>query len=510
MESIASMTVDIKHFESQLESITLQNNLEDIIKVIKEFQEKNFNKKVKGRSKKSKNKLQDDQDLNILIQGIIQRQLKKYIDVIESNLKKYWYTDMESKLYNFLSDLRINWDFFEPYFKVDDSVDILENSIHEYILDLKKQRSQIEIDELMDKISNSFEYWPTQKAQRCLELAKFLEQEKEIEQSLVEIQKTLIKYNIENSLESGNLTTLEKKFPLLLDEEKNKILLPLLKEKITVINKQENNIKLNEYLDKLEETIIRGGVWDQSIEEMIFPLLYKIDMEDISNIFRRLLALIKMYYTKDEANNSIHTLYPELKLEDKLATIDVTYEGVWTLNILFKGNWIPGYRLKDITELTKVEFVQEGEWKNRKFKCFSWSLTGLIPFGTILKLTNKKEIIYSIITNQNTSHIRDIDLTDIDERIIKNLYENDKKDHQSFINYKIDDKFVQFLDTLIQNDPLFIKIMLKMISIDKNRVTKLTNIEYYSFQKNGAEYKSKLDKIKDEKFILYIDRLLAK
>ena len=49
-----------------------------------------------------------------------------------------------------------------------------------------------------------------------------------------------------------------------------------------------------------------------------------------------------------------------------------------------------------------------------------------------------------------------------------------------------------------------------MISTDKNRVTKLVNTSSYIIQEKGLEYKVNLDETKDKKFILYIDKLIAK
>lgn len=510
MESVASMSADITLLESQLESITLQNKLEDIITIINNYQEQNESKQRKKRSRKPNKKQDSPDELESLIQESIQRQIKKYIEVIESNLKKYWYTDMESKLYAFLSDLKINWEFFEPFFNVDESLDVLEGSVHAYILDLKKQRSQIEIDELLEKISNTFEYWPSQKAHRCLELAEFLDQKEEIEQSLIDIQKTLINYNIENSADSNTLKTLEKKFPLLVDNEKNKDLVPLLKERIAVLEKNEYNSQINSNLEVLEETIVRGGFWDQSIESKIIKDIQNIDPVDAIEFFKRMIQLIHLYYSEKQNSNSIYDLYPELQFQGKMASINITYEGIWSLQVFYKGAWYPGYRLKDQPDFAQVEFNQDGEWKNRKFKCFSWSLIGKMPLGAIIKLINKKERVYLIITHQNLAHIRDINLTEIDENVIKNLSQ-DTKDTSKIPTFDKDDEHERnMLENLIQSDALYIKIALKMLSVDKNRVAKVSTILQGIVEEKGLEIQSKLDKTKDKKFIAYIDKFIPR
>ena len=427
MESLSPTNTQINSLESDFQTLTIQSNLLDIINLIKRYQDEFSNKNKKQTKKVITKKKTNVSDIDLLVQSVIQKQIKNYIDKIESNLKKYWYTDMELKLYSFLTDLKINWGFFEPYFQIDESIDYLEETIYTYVLDLKKHRSELEIDELLKIISNTLDYWPIQKAQRCLELAAIVDRKDELEHTLIDIQKQEILYNIENSNNSNVLTTLEKKYPLFQDSNNNKDILELLKLKIEKITQQESYSTIDDILNILEETIVQGSVWDQTKEQEAISKFSKLDLNQQNEFFKRFIQLLKFYYSESRKSNSIINIYPELTCHQQLLFIDLTYEGVWSLDVYFKGAWIPGYRLKDQSDFTNVAFEQNGEWKNRKFKCFSWTLKGKIPNGTILKLTNKKEILCQIITKTTLNHVRDINLTSIDENLIKNLFNNLKE-----------------------------------------------------------------------------------
>ena len=125
MQSISSISEQSKTMEAKLDKITIQNKLQDIIDIINEFQCESEYSIGKKNNFKERSVI-ENQELNLLVQTIIQKQIKSYIDKLESSLKKYWYTDIESKLYIFLTDLKQNWIFFQLFFQVDDSLDFLE------------------------------------------------------------------------------------------------------------------------------------------------------------------------------------------------------------------------------------------------------------------------------------------------------------------------------------------------------------------------------------------------
>ena len=153
--------------------------------------------------------------------------------------------------------------------------------------------------------------------------------------------------------------------------------------------------------------------------------------------------------------------------------IHLDYEGTWILNVFFKGKWIPAYRLKESSAFTNLVFNQEGEWKNRKIKCFSWALEGLNPVGTILKLTNKKEEQYLIIT-KNSNHIRDINLSSIDENLIKNLFLDES--NQKIANKKPTKDDYSFLSDFILENAFNLKLVLKLLSVDKKKISTLSSL----------------------------------
>ena len=504
MQSISSISEQSKTMEAKLDKITIQNKLQDIIDIINEFQcESEYSIGKKKNYKKGS--VNENQELNLLVQTIIQKQIKNYIDKLESCLKKYWYNDIENKLYIFLTDLKHNWNFFQAFFQVDESVDFLEDSVHHYVLELKKQRAILEIDELLDAIANTFDYWPTQKAQKCLELANFLEQKDKIQHTLNKIQETNILHSIENTTDLMLLSNLPKVFPLFQDKDHNHKYNKLLQKKMYIETQNKNFDDINNTLVQLEETIIRGKYWDESLEKEIVLKLSVIEKEKLKDTIKMIIKLLQLYYSEQIKNNSILDLYPEIQNTSLTVHIHLDYEGTWTLNVFFKGKWIPAYRLKESSAFSNLVFNQEGEWKNRKFKCFSWTLEGNIPVGTILKLTNKKEGQYLIVT-KTSNHIRDINLSSIDENLILNLFMDESNAKIATNKPTKEDYF--FLSEFVLEKAFNLKLVLKLLSVDKKKISILSKL----FSNMLIEIKSGARKLlnndTDKKFLLFLDKLI--
>lgn len=508
MQTFSSETRSGENLEIKLSKLTLQNNLQDITKIITEFIEvKDLKKKRKGETSNKKSK-SSVSDINVIVQQSIQAQIKNYIDKIEQSLKKYWYTDMESKLYTFLNDLKRDWAFYEQFFQVDDSIDYLEETILAYVLDLKKQRAQLELDELTDIIANSFEYWPSQKAAKCQELATFLERKEEYEALLKETQAKLIIYNLENNTDLTFIRNLGKKFPLLQDKDINPEILKLVQKKITFLESEEKKNEILTIMDTLEESIVKGTFWDANLEYNILSKLPKSNQKLVGYVLKRFIQLITLYYSQRNGDNSIISIYPELAFIGQKNDINIEYEGVWSLDLFLKGKWYPAYRLNESEDFAELFFNQEGEWKNRKFKCFSWTLQGRAPVGTILRLRNKKEILHYIITNSSNIPLRDIDLGSIEETIIANYKLDGKEENKSIDFNKMNKNLVDnyFKEHFCTNS-ILIKLSIKYMSIDKIKCSFLSYVITEGICLNRESILNLLNSETDSKFINFVMKI---
>jgi hypothetical protein len=507
MESINVIHAKPSNLKHELAKITLQNNLQDIINIINTFHLANKNKS--GNKSKYNSKLYEE--ISKLIQSTIQDQIKNYIEKIELNVKKYWYTDMESKLYIFLNELKVNWDFFEEYFFLSETETFnnLEQPIYEYILNLKKSRAQIEIETLLEDISQTFDYWANQKAQKCLELSALVDRKGEIEAQLLEIEIELVKYNLENNENYSNLKNLKTKFPILQNREKGEKLIIEYEKKLRSLNNEENLSSVLKEIDLLEESLLKGG-GNQEVELKILEKLLNCKIDQIEDILKRLIQLCSFYYSRNTEKSSILNLYPELAQSNKKIRISLEYEGGWNLASFYKGEWIPSYRFKDIKEFSEAEFNQVGEWKNRKFISETWSFIGKVPIGTIFKLKYKKEILHFIVNADQNEYLRSIEPTSIDENLITQYFkqssieESRNKPISSIVRRQ--NELDQNLNDLLLSDLNLLKLFIKFLSTDKKSLFLLSSILKTNIVKDRKSYIELLQKGQEDKYLRFLEK----
>ena len=99
-------------------------------------------------------------------------------------------------------------------------------------------------------------------------------------------------------------------------------------------------------------------------------------------------------------------------------------------------------------------------------------------------------------------------MTPIDENLIKNYTDN--RDSSLHLN---DDKNLNHFTTEFENriakNSQLLKLSLKIISQDKNRITKISTELIQVIRNKSSDLKSILDKTKDDKFIRFMEKLLV-
>lgn len=398
----------------------------------------------------------------------IQDQVRHSINQIETNLPKYWSSRVEESLFGFIDKCQSNWTILRPCFPdaPSDAVDWLRRATEALVEELKLQRAEVELGELMDEIASVEEYWPTRKAEKAFETAVLLGREEETHKRLRELEMEGASRAIELADDLPTLERVPRSFPLLANKGCPLELTHQYEERVVVVRQEGVAQKCNQLLEQIENAVEGSVVWPKDLDKALLDSVAELAGKDYrAEVLKRLYHLFNTYQTMSSKGvDRVGSYLPELG-RSGTTPVEFGREGSFGLYALHKGDWLPSYRWEDEKIFPNLTLHQEGEWKSRRFKCEWWDVRGVMPVGTILKLVAKKDRSFLVVTDDPQYDPQGVRQVELDEHALSRIIKETQMSDQS--SKAVKPEILPNIFFPLFRDATSVKIMIRVHNLDK-------------------------------------------